>query len=203
MNRYLFGIFVLSSLGFGLILIPTDASESMSACGDADAATSQLVCNDPELRELDATLYQTYIQARKGTMRGLHRRLHGEQRAFLDGLSACGGSEARACLKDAYLTRIFDLQTTYLVGDQRDPVRYICGEADDQSVTTVLHATEPPTMVIEHDGRTEVLQLEDSDRGSRYEGGYATFWTMGNQATFAVKGKSSQSCTTKVGAGTR
>ena len=166
-------------------------------CTKATLKVETAICNDASMAELDVEVTRIYdlIGRAPGVDRGGLQRLQG---GWLNKRNACATAKnMRACLLDAYGTRIADLRNGYPVA--RDdttvsigPISWHCPKGD---ITSTFINSES-SMVYVKSGTTGVMLTQSmSASGARYEGGGYEFWTKGNETIWTTPTADMVTCT--------
>ena len=156
-------------------------------CGAVEVGSGAArVCADPELAALDHKLAEVYAAA-LGKANNEHPPvLRAEQRGWIKGRDDCWKSDDQdACMREAYVTRIAELQARYRLVPFIGPVFYACeGNPAHEVVATTFH-TEPPTLIAEYGDSVSLMFLQPSASGTKYQGGNETFWEHQGEARIA------------------
>lgn len=130
-----------------------------------------LVCRDEALSALDRTLAEAYRQAQPRARQERPPRLAATQRGWVKGRDDCWkATDQRACVEDAYVRRIVELQAMYRLLPPRGPVRLACnGDVRDEVVVNYF-GTRPPSLVAERGDEVSLMLAEPVAGGTRYVG---------------------------------
>ena len=90
-----------------------EAAVASFDCANANGDIDKVVCNDPELSELDE-LVVSYYESASATLTNARRQaLSASQRNWLQDQSKCTGSMIRQCLFKRYKARLLLLEVQY------------------------------------------------------------------------------------------
>jgi uncharacterized protein len=95
--------------GISQTALAADAAPSFSCTGPDLSATEQRICGDAELAHYDQELASLYRSRVTSAPASEMQQLTQDEQTWLQKRNACGDSVD--CIKGAYLTRIYDLQT--------------------------------------------------------------------------------------------
>ena len=88
----------------------------------------------------------------------------------------------RACVQDAYVRRIAELQARYRLVPGTGPVTYVCdGNPADEVVATYFQ-TDPPTLIATRGDGQSLMFLQPSGSGARYQGRNESLWEHQGEA---------------------
>ena len=170
-----------------------EAEAASFDCANAKGDVDKLVCDDPELSELDE-LVVSYYESASATLTSARRKaLRASQRNWLQDQSKCTGPTIRQCLFQRYKARLLLFEVQYGQGNSTKPVIYRC-DGPHHEINVSFFKTDPPTVSLSFresrdDPVTAVLQ--PSDKGEKYvttDG--LVFWAMGDEGSLAlVNGK--------------
>jgi uncharacterized protein len=172
-------------LGLALTAAPSWAASPSFDCRKVDAGSiAALVCRDESLARLDRQLTTLYAQARKKAVTQRPNLLPAEQRGWVKGRDECWKQDDKpACVRDAYVRRIVELQARYRLVEAGPPVRYACdGEARNEVVATFFK-TEPASLIAERGDSSSLMLAEPAASGTKYVGRNESLWERGAEAT--------------------
>lgn len=154
-------------------------------CGEVDAGSVEsLVCEDAELSDLDVRLTEVYGQALERAANEHPPVLRAEQRGWIKGRDECWkADDLRACVDDAYVRRIAELQARYRLLPGEGPFAFACDGNPAKEVVVTFFPTEPPTLIAEYGDSVSLMYLQPSASGSRYQGRNESFWEHQGKAT--------------------
>ena len=184
--------------GLALALMACDNSHENSAKNNADAynnVTEQktpspsfdcstvsegsieaVVCQQPELAQLDNQLNHVYQHA-LNKVEDSSRELKAMQRGWLKGRDDCWKSNDKPhCIKESYQQRIAELQARYRLVDSNGPLRFICDNNPKNEFIVTFFNTEPRTLIAERGDHTSLMYNVASGSGAKYQGQNETFW---------------------------
>ncbi|PZQ64410.1 MAG: hypothetical protein DI570_05390 [Phenylobacterium zucineum] len=152
-------------------------------CRKATGQIQPLICRTPELATLDQRLAQVFATAQPKTDAAGRARLRTEQRGWIKGRDDCWKADDKpACVKDAYVRRIAELQATYRLAPAIGPARFQCDGNAAKEVVVTFFGTDPPTAVAEFGDRTSLMYAAPSGSGARYVGRNEQFWEHQGEA---------------------
>lgn len=177
-------------------------------CRKAQGSAEKLVCTDDQLAALDRETARLFALARDGAHMTPPRRkeLVAYQRGWIKGRDDCWkADDRRACVVDAYVTRIHELRQGYADARSQDaqgvskgPLVARCSNLDALIAVTFVNV-DLPLVYLGWRDRVLVLTLGPSGSGARYTrkmaGGDALFWNKGNEALFELPGEKQRNCT--------
>lgn len=144
---------------------------------------AELVCQTPQLAQLDAKLAEVYRQARAKAQNEHPPVLKAEQRGWLKGRDDCWkATDKTACVAGSYTLRIAELQARYQLITGKGPVFYQCDGLPAKEVVATYYATEPPTALVEFGDSTSLMYLQPSGSGARYQGRNESLWEHHGEA---------------------
>ena len=159
------------------------ASPSYSCSKVKTGTVEALICSKESLAALDRQLAGVYVQAiaQLGEERSMDLRI--EQRGWIRSRDACSKEEAReACVHRHYRQRIAELQAIYRLVPMTGPVRFFCEGQAQVTIYVTYHATDPVTIIVDHDNRSILMYQEPSTSGARYVRGNQSFWELEDTA---------------------
>ncbi|MCD2176423.1 lysozyme inhibitor LprI family protein [Rhizobium sp. C1] len=145
-------------------------------CSTAEHAIEELVCEDPELADLDVQLASVFqsalkkVEAMPNTAPEI-RHMKAYQLRWSRERNACAKSEdVKACTLDSYHRRIADLQARFLLVKTKSPAIYTCrGNPKNQLIVTYVESA-PPSVRLDHAGKTAVAFQDDETDEKRFVG---------------------------------
>ncbi|MBB6340962.1 uncharacterized protein HNP49_001119 [Pseudomonas fluvialis] len=169
--------------------LPVLAASPSFDCSKVDkGSTEELVCQSPELTDLDLKLADAYKAASKKAVNQHPNLLKAEQRGWIKGRDECWKSEDRnACVADSYRQRTAELQARYQLIAGKGPVHYACDGSPAKEVIATFYPTEPKTVLVEFGDSSSLMFLQPSGNGSQYLGRNETL-TEGQDVTTVVWG---------------
>ena len=157
---------------------------TFSCRGVQPGSIPDLVCADTALGTLDRDLQRVYAQAARTAAHERPPVLKAEQRGWVRGRDDCWKSDdRRACVADAYVTRIAELQARYRLVAHRGPFRFSCNGQPADEVLITHFQTDPPTLIAERGDQTSLMFLQPAASGTRYVGRNESFWEHQGEAT--------------------
>jgi len=154
------------------------------ACDKVRAGSiEEMICRDQDLSALDRKLSGVYAAAAKIATNEHPPRLKVEQRGWIKGRNDCWKSDdKRACVEDAYVRRIAELQARYRLVPGKGPFRFVCDGNPANEVIATFFQTTPPTLIAERGDSVSLMYLQRSGSGAKYEGGNESFWEHQGEA---------------------
>jgi uncharacterized protein len=166
-----------------ILIVLVLALHALSALGEPVPAPSfdcrkvgaqsipRLVCGDASLARLDRQLAAVYAEASKKAATQRPNLLKAEQRGWVKGRDDCWKSNDKpACVREAYVQRIVELQARYRLVEASAPVRYACdGDARNELVATFFK-TEPASLIAERGDSSSLMVAEPAASGARFVG---------------------------------
>jgi uncharacterized protein len=155
------------------------------ACDKVRAGSiEEMICRDEDLSALDRKLAGVYAAAAKIATNEHPPRLKAEQRGWIKGRNDCWKSDdKRACVEDAYVSRIAELQASYRLVPGRGPFRFVCDGNPANEVIATFFQTTPPTLIAERGDSVSLMVLQRSGSGARYQGRNESFWEHQGEAS--------------------
>ncbi|MEW5685502.1 MAG: MliC family protein [Pseudomonadota bacterium] len=170
---------LMLSAGAGTALAAAPAFDCRKATGEIQP----LICGTPELSALDRRASEVFAQALPKTDSRGRARLRAEQRGWIKGRDDCWKADDKpACVKDAYVRRIAELQATYRLVPAIGPVRFQCDGNAAKEVVATFFRTDPPTAVAEFGDQSSMMYAAPSGSGARYVGRNEQFWEHQGEA---------------------
>jgi len=141
-----------------------------------------MICNDDALAALDRKLADVYGTASKTPSH--YDDLNLRQHNWIRARDNCWqDTNIHACIENAYVYRIAELQARYKLVSGKEPARYLCPGAQPDELVVTFFQTDPPSAMLDS-GRDSVLALFSRAGGKpHYEVGQVTFREEGAQAT--------------------
>ncbi len=172
---------------------PGQSTTSSTAAAGVDCAkpadgTQRLVCNDPQLTDLDRRLQAAYQQAlaRPGADQAA---LTAAQNSWASAREGCAhDTDARTCVLEAYQTRLVQLAIADPATVAPPVVTYQCPADFGPLTAQFYNQFDPPTAVLNWKGNQEILFLQRSGSGARYGRQGAEYWEHQGEAKLDVNG---------------
>ena len=132
-------------------------SPSFDCSAVSEASIESMICQQPDLAQLDNQLSNVYQQA-LNKAENSSRELKAMQRGWLKGRDDCWKSNDKPqCIKESYQQRIAELQARYRLVDSDGPLRFICdNNPKNEFIVTFFH-TEPRTLIAERGDQTSLM----------------------------------------------
>lgn len=171
--------------------VPVLAALAMIGCAqqpsfDCRAATGSvetLICQQPDLAVLDRRMARVYSDAQQVALASMQQPLAAEQRGWIKGRNDCWKSAMPIqCIGESYRYRIAELQARFDLLLGTGPYLYRCDDTEGDEVTALFYNSDPATARVTRGDESQVLFLEPSGSGAKYQGGNAMLWTQGNEA---------------------
>jgi len=142
-----------------------------------------LVCGNEHLAALDRDLSGVYAQAQQVAANEQPPRLKAEQRGWIKGRDECWNSEdQRACVEEAYVRRIAELQARYRLVSFVGPVFYACDDDPANEVVVTYFETAPATLIAEYGDSSSLMFSQPAGSGTKYEGRNEMLWEHQGEA---------------------
>lgn len=157
-------------------------------CGKVETqSTEGIICRDKDLSALDRKLAEVYAAASRQAAQESPPVLKVEQRGWIKGRNDCWKKpDERACIRDEYRRRIAELQARYRLVPGKGPVVFVCGGNPANEVFVTFFATDPPTLIAQHEASVKLMYVQPSASGAKYEGRNETFWEHQGEATITM-----------------
>ena len=137
----------------------------------------QLVCNDPQVTDLDRRLQAAYQQAlaRPGAD---HAALTAAQNSWATVSDGCAQNADvhTSCVLDAYQTRLVQLAVADPATVAPPVVTYQCPADFGPLTAQFYNQFDPPTAVLNWKGTQEILFIQPSGSGARYGPQGSEYW---------------------------
>ena len=189
-----------------LATAPGHAASPSFDCANASSSTEKLICGDDQLAAFDVELARLYGLARDSADLTDDERdaLTASQRDWIGERDDCAKAEdERACVENAYVTRIAALRETYPAtrGDDKGislgPFDVACKGLGAPATLTFINS-DPAIAYLTWADQALLLTQGRSGSGARYvietKEGEIVFWNKGNQAMFQRPGKDELTC---------
>lgn len=154
---------------------PASAAAPSFDCAKAGSEAEKLVCKDPELAALDRTLADDYQKAlsRPGSDKDM---LLSTQNGWVSGRDDCWKeADLGRCVREAYLTRIFELRSTDGAVQEAPVVSYDC--PDGRALTAQFYNdVDPQVAVLKLGADTAITFAQPAASGARYGRTGVDFW---------------------------
>lgn len=169
--------------------LPVLAASPSFDCSKVDKGSiEELVCQSPELTDLDLKLADAYKAASQKAVNQQPNLLKAEQRGWIKGRDDCWKSEDRnACVADSYRQRTAELQARYQLIAGKGLVHYACDGNPAKEVSATFYPTEPKSVLVEFGDSSSLMFLQPSGNGPQYLGRNETL-TVGQDITTVVWG---------------
>jgi uncharacterized protein len=162
---------------------PGNSGPSFSCEAVRPDSIEALVCDDEDLSALDRDLSAVYAQASGMAADDRPPHLKAEQRGWIKGRDDCWKSDnQRACVEEAYVRRIAELQARYRLVPFAGPVFYTCDGNPAKEVVATYFETMPPTLIAEYDDNSSLMFSQPSGSGAKYEGRNEMLWEHQGEA---------------------
>ena len=97
--------------------------------------------------------------------------LKAEQRGWIKGRDECWkGDDERACVAEAYRSRIAELQARYRLLPSTGSAVYVCDGQPANEVTATYFATDPPTAIAERGDQVSLMYQQPSGQRRQVSG---------------------------------
>lgn len=176
-------------------------------CAKASSETETMVCGDPHLAQLDNEIARLYKLAENTPQPDRQRmqELRATQRGWIKGRNECWkADDKRACIVDAYASRIMYLRQGYAnsrtdddAGISTGPFALAC-KGLDFGIGVVFVRTEPSIAHLQWLDSSVTVTSEISGSGVKYTGsnheGRYQLWTKGMEAMLTMPGRPETQC---------
>ncbi len=160
----------------------------------------KLVCNDPELSELDQLVVSYYKFASTTLTSARREALMVSQRNWLRNQSKCTGPTTRQCLLERYKARLLLLEVQYGQGNSTKPLIYRC-DGLEQEIHVSFFKTDPPAVSLslgESSNELITAVLQPTNKGEKYVAADGVlFWASGDEASLAMVNGKNAACRLK------
>ncbi len=166
---------------------PTPAAMSFDCAKPANPA-QQLVCNDPQLSDLDRRLQASYQQAlaRPGADQATLTTAQGAFATIRDG---CGDFvDVRTCVLEAYQTRLVELAIADPATVAPPVVTYKCPADSGPLTAQFYNQLDPQAAVLIWKGTRLILFIQPSGSGARYGRQGSEYWEHQGEVTLNLSG---------------
>lgn len=183
--RIAFQVALVASLAFAAAA--TAAGPSFDCAKVEAGSIEETVCHDEALSALDRKMADVFGAASKKAANEHPPVLKAEQRGWIKGRNDCWKSDdKRACVEQAYLSRIVELQIQSGQLMVPTPVGYSCREDQRAPVTAVYYdQTDPKSAVITVGDDQVIAFIAPSGSGARYTAANVELWE--HQGEVALK----------------
>ena len=163
---------------------PARAEGPSFDCAKAEAGSIEaLICGDAALSAADRKMAEVYRAASTKAGDEQPPVLKGEQRGWIKGRDECWKSDAqRACVADAYRSRIAELQARYRLVPITGSAVYVCDGQPANEVIATYFATDPPTAIAERGDQVSLMYQQPSGIGAKYQGPNEMIWEHKGEA---------------------
>ncbi len=157
-------------------------------CSAATGEVEELICDEADLAVLDRELSEAWSEAIDRLPEPDEARAF--QRGWIKGRDECWkSSDVAACVRDAYETRITELQVQAGLVMVPDYTSFSCDDGT-MLTATFYDNTKVPVAVLTLDGRDQVLAYPArSGSGARYEGPNVTYWEHQGEVSLTWAGE--------------
>jgi uncharacterized protein len=151
----------------------SSAGPSPSAVGSFDCAkpanaVQQMICTDPQLKQLEQRMHTAFAQALSSSGRG-PAELKGEQTSWATSRDSCAQNpDVRGCVLESYQTRLVQLAIADPTTVAPPVVNYNCPGDFGPLSAQYYNQLDPPSAVFDWKGTQEILFARPSGSGARY-----------------------------------
>ncbi|WP_084631464.1 MliC family protein [Ferrimonas senticii] len=165
------------------MLLMTAVTPALAApafdCAKASSQVEQLICQTPDLQQLDVRLNQLYRQA----LRQQGDTIKPYQRGWLKGRDDCWkADDISSCVQYSYQSRISELQVATGAAKADLVQTYQC--ANEQLIAQFYNDTVLPLVALKTNGITKLGFIRPSASGARYQGQNWLLWTAKGEALY-------------------
>ena len=161
-----------ADMGPPSIMSPSDvgpASGPSFDCTRASGESEKMVCSDPALAALDrelGDLFKTQAARRSGADL---EALQAAQRGWVKGRDECWKAEdTQRCVREAYQTRLVELQINGGDIQVPSPVEFVCDDASQPFTATFYNDIEPRAAVLSLGNDQAIAIAQPTASGIRY-----------------------------------
>lgn len=155
--------------------------DPVSDCDFPDSEIDHLVCEDDELNALHGRFVDTQDRALEA---GTPEQTFAPDQFAHDVLAArddCAAADRRACIIDAYLRGIAELETRFGLVEPAGQGTFRCDDGAD--IVATFYATDAPVARLERDGTVAIGWQVRAASGARYETSDGiVFWARADEA---------------------
>ena len=154
----------------------SQAAGPLLDCAKAANKAQQLVCDDPQLTDLDRRLQTSYQQAldRPGADKAA---LTAAQNSWATQRDACTQyADMRTCVQEAYQTRLVQLAIADPATVAPPVITYRCPAEDSPLTAQFYNEFDPKAAVLNWKGDQQILFVELSGSGARYGRQGIEYW---------------------------
>lgn len=164
--------------------VPKKADAPAFDCRKVEAGSAEaLVCGDRELAALDRRLAGVYKAALTKAANEHPPVLKAEQRGWARGRHDCWKeADLRACVLQAYVRRMAELQARYRLVPSSGAKRYVCDGDPRNEVLVTYFQTAPPTLIAERGDQVSLMYFEPGQEEGKYVGRNESFVLRGGGA---------------------
>jgi uncharacterized protein len=157
-------------------------------CGKPANAMQQLVCNDPQLSDLDRRLQTAYQQALARTGAD-PTALTSAQTSWTAARDGCGhNADVHTCVLEAYQTRLVQLAIADPATAAPPVITYHCPADSGPLTAQFYNQLDPKTAVLNWQGNQQILFLLPSGSGARYGRQGSEYWEHQGEVTLDFNG---------------
>jgi uncharacterized protein len=148
----------------------------------------QLVCNDPQLSDLDRRLQTAYQQALARTGAD-PTALTSAQTSWTAARDGCGqNADVHTCVLEAYQTRLVQLAIADPATAAPPVITYHCPADSGPLTAQFYNQLDPKTAVLNWQGNQQILFLLPSGSGARYGRQGSEYWEHQGEVTLDFNG---------------
>lgn len=148
----------------------------------------QLVCDEPQLTDLDHRVHTAYQQA-LGRPGADHPALTTAQSAFATIRDGCADqAETRTCVVESYQTRLVELSIADPATVAPPVVTYDCPPEAGTLTAQFYNQLDPKTAVLDWKGNRVILFIQPSGSGARYGRQGSEYWEHQGEVTLDLGG---------------
>ncbi len=144
------GLVLAATLIVGVVQAPAPPTGDGPSfdCRKARGTVPQLVCRDAGLAGRDRALADAFAKALTTWESAEARRQRSLQREWVKRRDACDkGVDVRACVEQAYRTRLVEVQVSAGQAEAKPPVSFECVGGEQTALTAVYYgSTDPPAV---------------------------------------------------------
>ncbi|BDY06155.1 MliC family protein [Ferrimonas sp. YFM] len=158
---------------------PSSPSFPCDAAGLSGIET--LICQTPELAQLDTQLDRVYAAAVAESKEA--DILPAYQRGWIKGRNDCWKSgDPQGCVRESYRTRISELQAQYQLLPASARADFLCG-GGNEPLSVSFYPSLIPTAQVRFRQQSSLMFQQPAASGSRYQGQNESYWEHHGEAS--------------------
>ena len=144
-------------------------------CATARHEIEELVCEDPELAEMDVKLADVFqnalkkVEAMPNTAPQIRHMKAYELRWSRERNECAKSKNAKECTAESYRYRIADLQARFFLVSSKSPAVYMCRDNPKNELIVTYVESDPLTVRLDHAGKTAITFKDEEGDGKRFD----------------------------------